>query len=203
MVHRALPTWGRRYDWLVANSDAPGCGVPNTLPHIFVYCTGGQRRFGSHLRSGSLKIYRSGTTFPARLILLGIAERDAEIWLVQESWWRIWRAWTLHQMWIAWTATTFGGRKHPQAAGVAQTAWHKTVQALRARWSTKKVDPVKGPPKFPKEWQKLGFATEEGGVITWHQRLSSGLLSALQRRQNASTSSSTEATLGLPSPVQI
>lgn len=166
----------------IAICDKNGCRAPNTIPHIFVY-RGRAESLWVTMAEWITERLGKNTTLPARLILLGIAERDSERWLVKEMWGRLWRAWTMHQIWTAWTVTMFGGRTYPALVGVAQIAWHKTVQAMRARWMIQKVDPVEGPPKLPKEWQDLGMVSKREGVIQWQQKLPQGLMGALQRRQ--------------------
>lgn len=111
IAHKALPTWERRYDWLVEMGIAlcvNGCpGAPNTSVHILVTCPRMEAIWCSVAEWVTVRTGRN-TTLPARFVLLRVAERGQEVWLTKESWWKLLRGWLLHQMWNAWTAHTFG-----------------------------------------------------------------------------------------------
>lgn len=110
-------------------------------------------------------------------------ESAEEVKLAKASWWRVWHAWTLHQIWVAWTRMVFGGRQYLSSVSLAQVTWVKKVQALHARWQLVPIDPVKGPPKLPGDINKVGMASQETERVIWHYQLPAGLRNAIKRRQ--------------------
>lgn len=57
----------------------------------------------SHWRHSQLVTGKLGRriTLVTQFILLGVPECEMEVHLAEVEWWRVWRAWTLHQMWTA------------------------------------------------------------------------------------------------------
>lgn len=69
-----------------------------------------------------------------------------------------------------------------ELGSLAQIAWHKSMQACRARWQTQRIDPSKGPPKIPEAFVKLGMAQQCGLQVTWNFKLPAGIVNAISRR---------------------
>lgn len=126
---------------------------------------------------------RTRIVLSARFVILGIAKCDMEQRLAKETWWRVWQALTLYQAWMVWTASAFGNKSYVRSQIVAQLAWQKTMQALRARWQLKRVDPVKGPPKLPKDVVTLGMAVQDAYKVVWQHSLPEGIANSIARRQ--------------------
>lgn len=131
----------------------------STLFHIFVHCPRIEAIWSPLAEWLSERLHKWVTLSP-RFTLLGVPDNGAEYWLVKESWWRALRAWVLYETWVAWTAGTFGGRQFKLDETIAFAAWAKMVHALQACWQTKRVNPIKGPPKLPSEWQMLGLVED-------------------------------------------
>lgn len=158
VVHRALPTWERRSEWMLRQGMAVCAvhctGVPNTAIHVLAMCRRVEPIWCAYAEwlteNLGVRIVLS-----ARFVLLDVAECAMEEQLAKGAWWRTVQAWTLYQIWVGRTSSTFGGKRYLSAVRVASKAWQKAMQALRAHRQTRKIDPVKGPPKLRKDVSKL------------------------------------------------
>lgn len=99
LLHKALPTWERRAEWLlelgVAACDKQCSSVPNSIPHVLVTCRRVAPIWCWIAEWLSFKLTKRIVLLP-RFILIGVGETEMEKGLAKEGWWRTWRAWTLH-----------------------------------------------------------------------------------------------------------
>lgn len=87
---------------------------------------------------------------------------------------------------------TFGGKQYPSAVRVVSEGWRKAIQVMWAHWQARKFDPVKGPPKLPKDVSALGMAVQEESRVVWCYKMPAGLATAIGRRQPVEPEQSAE-----------
>lgn len=109
-VHRALPTLERREDWM-GDMGTAGCSKcpnasHNTLAHILFICLS-----AAEIWEATQNLMDATLGFKGQLdqqfVVLQIASSIAQRKLRKQSWWRAWRGWVMHGLWLDWVASLY------------------------------------------------------------------------------------------------